>query len=135
MEFKLTANECAIDCNGIRTTQLPPWNIRANSYPVIDIDKSGGPRNGWIYIAVTNRNLAPAGSDPDIVLHRSTNNGNTWSAGVRVNRDPINNGKNQFFPALRVDEGGGLNIIYYDNRTVTDSLDVFLSRSVDGPSE
>jgi hypothetical protein len=127
-----TVNECAIDCNGIRTTTLSPWSIRANSYPAIDIDKTGGPRNGWIYIAITNKNLAPAGSDPDIVLHRSTDNGNSWSAGIRVNRDPINNGKNQFFPAIRVDENGGLNIIYYDNRNVTDSLDVFLSRSVDG---
>jgi hypothetical protein len=127
-----SVNECAIDCNGIRTTQLQPWTIRANSFPAIDVDKTGGPRNGWIYIAVTDKNIAPAGSDPDIVLHRSTDNGNTWSTGVRVNRDPINNGRNQFFPALRVDENGGLNIIYYDNRIVTDSVDVFLSRSDDG---
>ncbi len=124
--------ECAIDCNGIKTTQLSPWNMRANSNPTMDVDKSGGPRNGWIYIATTDKNLAPAGSDPDVVLHRSTNGGSTWSAGVRVNQDPINNGRNQFFPALRVDEDGGVNIIYYDNRNVLDSADVYLSRSIDG---
>jgi type IX secretion system substrate protein len=127
-----SVNECAIDCNGIRTTQLSPWTIRANSYPSIDVDKTGGPRNGRIYIAVTDKNIAPAGSDPDVVLHWSTNGGSTWSSGVRVNRDPMNNGRNQFFPSLRIDEQGGINIIYYDNRNSVDSVDVYLSRSNDG---
>jgi hypothetical protein len=125
-------NEAAIDCNGIKTTQLAPWNIRANSFPVMDVDKSGGVYNGRIYIATTDINLAPAGTDPDIVLHYSTDNGSTWTPGVRVNQDPINNGRIQFFPAIRVDEAGGVNIIYYDNRMVSDSTDVFLSRSTNG---
>jgi len=127
-----TINENAIDINGIRTSQLAPWTIRANSFPVIDIDKTGGSRNGWIYIATTSKNLAPAGTDPDIVMFRSTDNGNTWNSGVRVNQDPINNGRNQFFPAVRVDENGGLNIIYYDSRNQADSVDVYLSRSDNG---
>lgn len=127
-----TVNENAIDINGIRTSTLSPWTIRANSFPVIDIDKSGGSRNGWIYIATTSKNLAPAGNDPDIVMFRSTDDGNSWSSGVRVNQDPINNGRNQFFPALRVDENGGLNIIYYDSRNSADSVDVYLSRSDNG---
>jgi len=125
-------SECAIDCNGIRTTQLSPWTIRANSFPVIDADRTGGPRNGWIYVAITDKNLSPAGSDPDIVIHRSTDNGNTWSAGVRVNKDALNNGRNQFFPAIRVDEDGGVNVIYYDNRNSADSVDIYISRSTDG---
>lgn len=124
--------ENAFDINGIRTTNLNGWNIRANSFPAMDIDRTGGARNGWIYIAVTDKNIAPAGSDPDIVLHRSTDGGNTWSAGIRVNQDAINNGRTQFFPALRVDEDGGINIVYFDNRIFSDSLDVFLSRSIDG---
>lgn len=124
--------ENAFDINGIRTTNLNGWNIRANSYPTMDADRSGGSMNGWIYIAETEKNLSPAGTDPDIVLHRSTDGGNTWSPGVRVNQDAINNGRTQFFPALRVDENGGINIVYFDNRIFTDSLDVFLSRSTDG---
>ncbi|MBL8017993.1 MAG: exo-alpha-sialidase, partial [Ignavibacteria bacterium] len=129
-----TVNENAIDINGIRTTQLAPWTIRANSFPVIDIDKTGGSRNGWIYIATTSKNLAPAGNDPDIIMFRSTDDGNSWSSGVRVNQDPINNGRNQFFPSIKVDENGGLNIVYYDNRNSVDSADVYLSRSTDGGS-
>lgn len=126
------AVENAIDINGIRTTQLEPWTIRANSFPVIDIDKTGGSRNGWVYIATTSKNLAPAGTDPDIILFTSTNDGNSWSSGVRVNQDAINNGRNQFFPSIRVDENGGINIIYYDNRNSVDSVDVYLSRSTNG---
>src|SRR4030095_9180920 len=86
-----------------------------------------------LYIVTAEKNLAPAGSDPDVVMHRSTDAGQTWSAGIRVNQDTPNNGKIQFFPIIRVDEGGGLNVIYYDNRQASDStVDVYISRSTDG---
>jgi hypothetical protein len=99
----------------------------------MDIDRTGGTRDGWIYIVTTEKNLSPAGSDPDIVLHRSTNSGQNWSPGIRVNQDNFNNGKIQYFPAIRVDESGGLNIIYYDDRrTTSDSAEVYLSRSTTG---
>jgi hypothetical protein len=128
-----TVSENAFDVNGIQGTFPQKGNIRVNGLPKIDVDKSGGARNGWIYTVTTQRNLAPAGSDPDIILRRSTDNGQSWSAGIRVNRDPLNNGKVQFFPAIHVDDGGGVNILYYDDRTTTsDSANVFLSRSTDG---
>lgn len=128
-----TANENAYDCNGIKSSSLSPWGIRVNGYPSMDVDKSGGARNGWIYIVTAEKNLAPAGTDPDIVFHRSTDGGITWSAGVRVNQDPINNGRIQIFPAIRADESGGINVIYMDNRNITpDSAQIYLSRSLDG---
>jgi hypothetical protein len=97
------------------------------------VDRTTGPRQGWIYIATAEKNLSPAGTDPDIILHKSTNGGTTWSAGVRVNQDALNNGKTQYMPALRVDEYGGVNVIYYDDRnTSTDSSEVYVSRSIDG---
>ncbi|MEZ4766094.1 MAG: hypothetical protein R3C26_23780 [Calditrichia bacterium] len=50
-----------------------------------------------------------------------------------VNQDALNNGKIQYFPALHVDDDGGLNVIFYDDRTTTsDSTGVFLARSTDG---
>lgn len=128
-----TVDENAFDMNGIAGLFPSKANIRVNGLPRLDVDESGGPRNGWIYIVTSEKNLAPAGTDPDIVLHRSTNNGATWSAGVRVNQDAVNNGKFQYFPAVHVDGGGGVNVLYYDDRTTTaDSASVFLSRSTNG---
>lgn len=128
-----TVRENVFDMNGIAGIFPEKANIRVNGLPRLDVDKSGGPRNGWIYIATTQRNLAPAGSDPDIILRRSTDGGQSWSPGIRVNQDAPNNGKFQYFPAVHVDDNGGLNIIYYDDRTTTsDSAGVFLSRSTDG---
>ena len=130
-----TVNENAFDGNGIRSQSFNGWGVRVNSFPRIGVDRSGGAYNGYIYIVTSQISLAPAGSDPDIVLHRSTDNGASWSAGVRVNQDALNNGKVQFFPAIRVDESGGVNIVYYDNRnypSVGDSCETYVSRSVDG---
>lgn len=129
-----SVNESIYNCNGIFTSQLSPWSIRVNSFPNLDVDRSGGVRNGWIYIVTAEKNLAPAGSDPDVILHRSSDGGNTWSDGIRVNQDPINNGKVQYFPAIEIDDAGGINILYYDTRnTLTgDSVQVYISRSLDG---
>ncbi len=131
--FTGTHNAFAMSGLMVFGTGFTPYGIRMNSFPRIDVDRSGGPRNGWIYILVSQKNLAPAGTDPDIVLHRSTDGGTTWSAGIRVNQDPLNNGKYQFFNAIRVDEYGGINCVYYDNRnTAPDSAEVFVARSIDG---
>lgn len=130
-----TVTECAYDCNGIKTSSLAPWGIRVNGYPGMDVDKTSGSRNGWIYIVEAEKNLSPAGSDPDIIFHRSTDEGKSWSSGIRVNQDPLNNGRIQIFPAIRVDEDGGINVVYIDNRNITpDSAQVYLSRSTDGGS-
>jgi hypothetical protein len=87
------------DCNGIRGT-LKTAQIRVNDFPWMSVDNSGGARNGWIYIVTAEKNLIPAGSDPDIILHRSTDGGTTWSAGIRVNQDALNNGKDQYMPCI-----------------------------------
>ena len=129
--FSYTEN--AFDGNGIRGTLATKNNLRVNSFPRITVDKSGGAYNGRVYIVVSQKSLAPAGSDADIVLHWSSNQGTSWSAGTRVNQDAMNNGKIQFFPAINVDSYGGINIVYYDDRNcLADSGEVYVSRSVDG---
>jgi hypothetical protein len=128
--------EEAYAVNGTRSFAFNGWsNFRINGFPRISIDKSGGPRNGWIYIVDDQVNMSPAGSDADVIMHRSTDGGATWSAGIRVNQDTLNNGKVQFFPCINVDANGGVNVAYYDNRnfpSVGDSCSVFISRSLDG---
>jgi subtilisin-like proprotein convertase family protein len=130
-----TGNEQQIAMSGLLCfgNCFAPYSIRMNSFPRIAVDNSGGPRNGWIYIAYTQRNLAPAGSDADEVCSISSNGGANWTT-VRVNQDPINNGKLQFYDAVNVDNSGGVNVAYYSNaNTVTpDSAEVIVARSVDG---
>jgi hypothetical protein len=128
-----TAQQNIFDMNGIAGKLPSKGNIKVNGLPQVAADNSGGIRDGWIYIVTTEFDIAPAGSDPDILLHRSTDGGQTWSPGIRVNQDPLNNGKIQYFPSLEIDNDGGLNILFYDDRnTTSDSADVFLARSTDG---
>ncbi|MEO8231635.1 MAG: sialidase family protein, partial [Ignavibacteriota bacterium] len=118
---------------GIRGN-LKPTSIRVNSFPSMSVDRSGGVNNGNIYIVWPQINVAPAGTDPDIVCLSSTDNGTTWTGPVRVNDDPMNNGKEQYFAWCTVDQSSGqLNVVWYDNRnTSSDSTGVFMGRSVDG---
>jgi hypothetical protein len=129
-----TSLDNAIDVNGARNSSFGGWGLRVNDFPRIDVDKSGGVRNGWIYIVLMEINHSPAGTDEDVVLYRSSNQGTSWMPGVRVNQDALNNGKRQFFPAVKVDDFGGVNVIYYDNRNFpnADSATVMMSRSIDG---
>jgi hypothetical protein len=130
-----TVNETAFSVNGMRSNSYNGWGLRVNDFPRLYCDKSGGPRNGWIYIVDAEQNSPPAGTDADVILHRSTDGGTTWSSGIRVNQDPPNTGKVQFFPAVVVDGSGGVNVVYYDNRnypSVGDSCETYVSRSIDG---
>ncbi len=128
-----TVNNNAFEVNGITGVLPTKSNIRVNGLPRIAVDKSNSPFRGNVYIVTTQRNRFPAGNDPDIIFYKSSDNGITWSQAVRVNQDAFNNGKIQYFPSIDVDEYGGINIIYYDDRTTTsDSCSVFISRSTDG---
>jgi len=128
-----TVSENAFPMSGITGVLPEKDNIRVNGLPSLAVDTTGGPRHGWIYVVTGQKDLAPAGGDPDIILNRSADGGLTWSEGIRVNQDPLNNGKIQYFPAIEVDKDGAVNIIYYDDRNTTeDSATVWFSRSTDG---
>ena len=130
-EWNITEN--AFPVNGITGVLENKANIRVNGLPSIAVDKTNGQRDGWIYIVTGQKDLAPAGIDPDIILNRSIDGGITWSPGIRVNQDALNNGKTQYFPAVHVDKFGTINVIFYDDRNTTlDSAGVFLARSKDG---
>ncbi|MBL8006888.1 MAG: exo-alpha-sialidase, partial [Ignavibacteria bacterium] len=131
--WALTTNS-ADNMNGIRSASL--FNsIRANGFPRIDVDRSGGPRNGWIYVVTGEKTDAPATDVSDVILHKSTNGGTNWTSS-RVNQDAAGNGKYQYMPAVRVDEFGGVNVIFYDTRNTAtnDSAQIYVARSVDGGS-
>ena len=122
----------ASNMNGIRAFSL--FNgLRMAGFPRIDVDRSGGQRNGWIYVTTVEKNIAPATDTSDVLVHRSTDGGNSWTV-VRVNQDTPGNGKFQYQSAIRVDEYGGVNVVYYDTRNTptNDSAEIYVSRSTDG---
>jgi len=93
---------------------LPPGILVANA---VTIAVDNGPLcPGNVYIAWTD--MTPSGGvDVDIMFAFSPNGGLAWSPPMRVNQDPLGNGRDQFAPHMRVDDlTGQIVITYYDRR-------------------
>lgn len=100
----------------------------------VDVDVSGGPRHGTIYMLCS---VDPPGEDPmDVHLVRSTDGGNTWSAPVRVNESPANTNAWQWFGTLAVAPNGRLDVIWNDTRSDSSGLisELYYAYSSDGGS-
>ncbi len=105
-----------------------PNNV--GTFPYIETDRGTGPFSGMIYVVFAdNRN-----GDCDVFLCRSTNAGLNWSAPLRVNNDPLSNGKIQYWPCIAVSESGIIAIIFMDSRNTPNNtiVEAFLARSTDG---
>jgi hypothetical protein len=119
---------------------------RSNGFPQIGFDHNGignkndprtdGPngssRNkhgGNLYVAWSDY----SNGDVDVFVSSSADDGKIWSAPVRVNSDPIHNGRDQFFQWMAVDpQSGAVNLIFYDRRSDNVQTTVTLGRSTDG---
>ena len=103
----------AVNLNGIRAQSF--YNgFRVNCFPRIAVDKSGGARNGWIYVTGCEKFVAPARDTADVTLCRSTDGGTTWTHSL-VNGDAA--GNYQWFSSVGVDQStGNVAIGYYDTR-------------------
>jgi hypothetical protein len=97
------------------------------------VDRSGGPNDGNIYAACS---LRPgSGTDPlDVYFARSTDGGQTFSPGVRINDDPPQPWAWQWFATMSVAPNGRIDIAWNDNRnTVQASLpQLYYTSSSDG---
>ena len=83
-----------------------PWEPLARSSPF----------NGRLYLVYTDRTTLTT-NDTDIFVRHSDDSGSTWSAPVRVNDDPIGNGKSQFLPRITLDQTtGNIAVSFYDCR-------------------
>jgi PKD repeat protein len=120
---------------GIRTTETGK-NHRVNSFPSMAVDISGGPNNGNIYIVWANIGVPGinTGSDIDVYMIRSVDDGASWSSPIRVNQDPAGLGKKHYFPWIACDRlTGELSVVFYDDRNVTSTqCEVFVASSSDG---
>lgn len=107
-------------------------DILVFSFPAIDIDITGGPYNGHIYMVYMDD--SPGLTDTDIYFTRSTDGGTTWSQKVRINDDSINNGCDQFHPWLTVAPDGSIITVFLDRRNDPTNLfmDLYMTTTTDG---
>ncbi len=109
------------DIDGI----FPPEHYRNLSLPAFACD----PKTGQLYLTWSDK----GSRDADILLVTSKDHGQTWSAPVRVNDDPMQNGANQFQPQLAVAPNGVISISSFDTRIDPrhQLIDVYLAQSRD----
>ncbi|MEO8287170.1 MAG: S-layer homology domain-containing protein [Chloroflexota bacterium] len=69
-------------------------------------DATGGPFNNTAYLVYTEEPVNE-NNDTEIYVRRSTNDGATWSAPVRVNDDPLGPIRSQFLPYITLDRTSG----------------------------
>jgi hypothetical protein len=60
----------------------------------------------------------------DIFYVRSTDNGRTWSAPVKLNTDTDNSFHTQWMPSLSADKNGNVTVSWYDRRAATSTCTV-----------
>ncbi len=99
-----------------------------------DVDITGGPYNGNIYISTANGTIDGSLYHDDIVMIKSTDDGQTWLPPLRINDDPLGFDVDQFHPWLTVNQDGVISVIFYDQRLDPNHFlfDVFAAYSFDG---
>lgn len=140
-----TATRIFDNIEGIRpdpdspSTNAIDKNMRCNSYPVMAVDRSGGPNHGDIYVVWTNVGTpgVNTGTNVSIYMIKSTNNGLTWtSTPVRVNQGTLSNDYAAYFPWITCDQAtGNLYCVFYDDRNLgstSSDVEVFVAYSEDG---
>src|SRR6266496_3659840 len=97
----------------------------------VAVDRSGTNNNVYMLASVQ-----PFGANngTDVMFARSTDDGQTFSAPVRINDDPINHNKWHFFGTLSVAPNGRIDVVWYDTRNAGNNIDsqLFYSFSTDG---
>ena len=99
----------------------------------IAVDRSAGPRAGWVYVLAS----VQTPTDPmEVHFIRSTDGGLTWSAPVRVNDDPAGTRAFQWFGTMSVSPDGRIDAVWNDTRGSADSTicALYYAVSTDGGS-
>ncbi|MEY3270133.1 MAG: hypothetical protein RIS89_229, partial [Bacteroidota bacterium] len=94
-----------------------PGIYRANGFPFLMSDMSGGPHNGTLYLNWCDQRNGT--DNTDVWLIKSTDAGQTWSAPIQVNQDK--DSRHQFLTSMAIDQvRGDLHFVYYDRRRFKD---------------
>ena len=98
----------------------------------VAVDRSGGPTNNYVYVLAS---VLPSGrSTTDVMFARSTDDGQTFSAPVRINDDPNPQNDWHWFGTLAVAPNGRIDVVWYDTRNGGNHINsqLFYSWSTDG---
>jgi hypothetical protein len=107
-----------------------PAVARVSGFPILAMDVRKG-HNGQLYLCWSDY----TNGDVDVFIASSSDYGGKWSAPVRVNNDPLHNGKDQFFQWMAVDPvNGNIFVDFYDRRVNAPHFGTRLTiaRSTDG---
>jgi hypothetical protein len=114
-------------------TLIPAQPDRGTSVnPVVDVDRSGGPFNGRIYVSYVDDSNPTATLDLDVFVRTSDDQGANWSMPVRVNDTATSD---QFMPWLEVDQvTGTVGVVWFDARNDPNNqlVQLFSAASRDG---
>jgi hypothetical protein len=113
-------------------------NFRNLSLPGMAVS----PKDGTVYVTWADEHTSGSVSDADIMLVKGTDRGLGLppdfgtplpNPQIRVNQDPIGDGKDQFQPQIAVTASGQIDISYFDRRNDPNDffIDTYLSRSND----
>jgi hypothetical protein len=103
-----------VDLGGSMVFEGAPNPVGLLGQAYVAVDRSSGPTRGNVYMLAS---VDPPGPDPlDVHLIRSFDHGETWSAPLRVNDDPLDNGAWQWFGAHSVAPNGRVDVIWNDTR-------------------
>ena len=111
----------------------------SNDFPRLAVAQSGR-HKGRIYVTFHDCSAAsgdaPFGADTDVYVAYSDDRGATWSTPKAVHR--VADGKQQFWPAVSVDDKGDLDVTYYqmeDVNVTPDPNDIECSVRIGGTLE
>jgi len=97
------------------------------------VDRSGTSTNNNVYMLAS---VVPTGfnNGSDVMFVRSTDGGQTFSAPLRINDDPVNHSKWHWFGTLSVAPNGRIDSVWLDTRNAANNTDsqLFYSYSTDG---
>jgi len=95
-------------------------NDRVNTSPAMAVDTGHGPRAGNIYVVYANNDNHDGA---DVAFQRSTDGGLTFSAPVKLNSRPGQDGA-QWFPTIAVDGSTGRVWVFFYDQAIADSGDL-----------
>src|SRR5262249_31533158 len=111
------------------TTVGVSFRDRSPSFPQLAVDRSGGPRDGWVYVVW--QKLSPDSILRPYVAH-SEDGGENWTTPIPMNSDTTN--AFHWWPSVSVDDNGNVNAIWLDRRLNpgTGMTNTFFGQSTDG---